>query len=100
MEERRYEVPIVLIVFRKLETVKMIVEGLKKINPSKLYIIADAPRSGNTRMIKESYAFSKIAPLSRAVATWADRWKGCDFQMKSWSRVKTDKAFRKVFYSH
>lgn len=54
---------------------------------------------GENDLIRESYTFSKNAPMSGAIATWADRWNECDFEMKNWPRNKKTKRFKKYFFS-
>lgn len=53
---------------------------------------------GDSDVITDSYAFSKTAPMSGAIATWADRWNQCDFGMKNWPTNRANKAFRKYYY--
>lgn len=53
---------------------------------------------GDTDTIPNSYAFSKSAPMSGAIATWADRWNQCDFSMKNWPDNRKKKTFRKYYY--
>ena len=189
-----FDIPVVLFVFRRLDTVKLIFSELEKIKPEKLYIFSDGPRDGkddeakmvddvrsyinravnwdceyipvfsqenkgcaeniisgiNTvfkkekyaiifeddavpveeyfsyceellkeyendkriqyiagfnaigenEIIKEDYAFAKDAPMSGAIAMWADRWNECDFKMTSWPKRKKDKSLRKYYYNH
>jgi len=192
MDNCAFDIPVVLFVFRRLDTVKLIMEKLEQIKPRVLYIFSDGPREGkteeqkkvqevrkyiknavnwecdlhleyanqnkgcaaniceginkvfeteksaiifeddavpmieffeycnvllqkyegdkriqyiagfnaigDTNCIKESYAFSKSAPMSGAIAIWADRWNECDFSMKDWPKRKKDKSLEKYFY--
>lgn len=192
MKDYIFDIPVVLFVFRRLDTVKLIMEKFEQIKPKVLYIFSDGPRDGkeeeqkkvqevrqyikdavkwecdlhleyaeknkgcatnicdgidkvfetqesaiifeddavpmleffeyckvllqkyeddkriqyiagfnavgDTKCIKESYAFSQSAPMSGAIATWADRWNECDFSMKDWPRRKKDKSLEKYFY--
>lgn len=41
-----FDIPVVLFVFRRLDTVKMIMEKLKEIQPRELYVFSDGPREG------------------------------------------------------
>lgn len=65
----------------------------------KIQYIAGYNAIGNQNIINESYTFSKNAPMSGAIATWADRWNECDFKMKNWPRNKKTKRFRKNYFS-
>lgn len=191
--ENNYEIPIVLFVFRRLDSVKLLMDIISKIKPQKLYIYADGAREGrdkeqqqveevrkyvcnavnwkcesyiefaqinkgcarniceglnevfqkeemavifeddalpteaffqyarillgkykydqriqyiagynaigNNDIINESYTFSKNAPMSGAIATWADRWLECDFRMQNWPQNKRRNRFKKYFFS-
>lgn len=194
MVNNKYNIPVVLFVFRRLETVKMTFEILKEIKPSTLYVYADGARDGrddekekvqavrdfisnsvdwecdfiptyraenwgyarNIRdgfdtvldkcfeaifleddavptikffkfvelmlekykedmrieyvagfnaigkndIIKNSYAFGLSTPMSGAIATWANRWKECDFTVRSWKDNKKNKKLKKyIFYN-
>lgn len=65
----------------------------------RIQYIAGYNAIGDNNIINESYTFSKNAPMSGAIATWADRWKECDFQMRNWPQNKRSKRFRKYFFS-
>lgn len=67
-------------------------------NEKKVQYIAGFNAVGNTDTITDSYTFSKTAPMSGAIATWADRWNQCDFSMKNWPYNKKKKTFRKYYY--
>lgn len=188
-----FKVPIALFVFRRLDTVKLIIEKLVELQPEKLYVFGDAAREGkedevkkvtevreyikrsvtwncdlhleyaeknlscspNIRrgfnqvltendcgifleddavplleffkycdvllekykednriqyiagfngigdndLIKESYSFSKNAPMSGAIATWSDRWLNVDWKAENWPVLKEDEEFRKALFS-
>ena len=192
MEENLFDIPIVLFVFRRLDTVKLIMEKVKEIKPKTFYVFSDGPRIGkaeerkrvlevreyitnmidwdcdihmefpeynkgcannicdgvntvfgkekaaiileddavpmvefflycrellklyekdkrvqfiagfnavgDTEIIQYSYAFSKSAPMSGAIATWADRWNECDFKMKNWPDNFKQKKLKEYFY--
>lgn len=194
LETKAYDIPVVLFVFRRLDTVKMIIEKLKEVKPQEVYIFSDGARDdredeqhkvqtvreyldsaidwqchvhkeyasqnkgcakniceginqvfsvekkaiileddavpmteffqyckillekyesnkkiqyiagfnavGDTECIKESYSFSYTAPMSGAIATWADRWNECDFTMRTWPNRKRDGSLKKYFFSH
>ncbi len=187
-----FDVPIVLFVFRRLDTVKLIINKIKEVKPCKFYVFSDGPRLGkeeekrkvlevreyiqnavdwecdfyvefpennkgcannicdgintvfrkekaaiileddavpmteffyyckylldkyekderiqfiagfnavgDTDTIIDSYAFSKSAPMSGAIATWANRWNDCDFSMKNWTQNYKEKRFKKYYY--
>lgn len=46
MENKKYDIPIILFVFRRLDTVKLIVEKLREIQPRTVYIFSDGSREG------------------------------------------------------
>lgn len=192
MEENLFDIPIVLFVFRRLDTVKLIMEKVKEIKPKTFYVFSDGPRIGkdeerkkvlevreyitnvinwdcdlhmefseynkgcannicggintvfhwektaiileddavpliefflycsellkiyekdkriqfiagfnavgDTDTIQHSYSFSKSAPMSGAIATWADRWNECDFKMKNWPDNFKQKKLKEYFY--
>lgn len=64
----------------------------------KIQYIAGFNAVGDSDTITDSYAFSQSAPMSGAIATWADRWNQCDFGMKNWPFNKKGKTFRKYYY--
>lgn len=68
-------------------------------NDRRIQYIAGFNAIGDSEIIKESYAFSKNAPMSGAIATWGDRWNECDFSMKNWPKNKKERRFRKYFFS-
>ena len=47
--ENNYEIPIVLFVFRRLDSVKLLMDIISKIKPQKLYIYADGAREGRDK---------------------------------------------------
>lgn len=65
---------------------------------SRIQYICGFNAIGDSDTITDSYAFSKSAPMSGAIATWADRWNECDFSMKNWPYNKKKKTFRKYYY--
>ena len=46
MDNKYFDVPVVLFVFRRLDTVKLIFDILREIKPIKLYVFADGAREG------------------------------------------------------
>ena len=64
----------------------------------RIQYIAGFNAVGDSDTITDSYTFSKSAPMSGAIATWADRWNQCDFSMKNWPYNKKEKVFRKYYY--
>lgn len=55
----KYDIPIALIIFNRPDRVKALIDRLRKIKPSKLFIIADGPREKNIndqRLVAESRA--------------------------------------------
>lgn len=71
---------------------------IKYNDEEKIQYIAGFNAVGDTDTINESYAFSMTAPMSGAIATWANRWNECDFDMKNWPMNKKKRKFRKYFY--
>lgn len=187
-----FEIPVVLFVFRRLESVKMIFDVYKEVKPKTLYVFADGARTnkegelekvnevrkyitdnvnwecdfhpifhenniGYAKNIRDGiskalteqgkaiimeddavpmkeffyyceqmltvyendkrvnyiagfnavgdidkkdgylYTFGKTTPMSGAIATWADRWKECDFDIKNWPENRKSKRFKKYF---
>ena len=191
MEFNSIDIPVVLFVFRRLDTVKLIVDKIREVEPKKFYVFSDGPRMGKEEerkkvlevreyiktavdwecdvhlefpehnkgcannicggintvfqkeeaaiileddavpmteffyycqylldkykddkrieyiagfnavgdfdTIRDSYTFSKSAPMSGAIATWADRWNTCDFEMKNWPENYKHKKFKKYY---
>ncbi len=54
---------------------------------------------GNDSKISGSYAFSKTPPMNGAIATWADRWNNCDFDLKNWPENKRKNRFDSLYFS-
>lgn len=73
---------------------------LKKYAEEEVQFIAGFNAVGNRQLFDSDYAFSNAAPMSGAIATWAERWNKCDFSMKKWPMVKKTKEFRKSFCFH
>ena len=42
-----YPIPILLIIFKRLDTTKQVFSKIKQIKPNELYVAADAPRENN-----------------------------------------------------
>ncbi len=191
MNNEMFSIPIVLFVFRRLDTVKQIINSIRSVNPCTVYVFSDASRSGNavefekvnevreyiqksidwdcdkrfffaeknkgcdrniregldkvfseqsmaiileddavptsyffeyckgllykyesdkriqfiagfnaigtSDIIESSYTFGKTVPMSGAIATWADRWNGCDFELRKWPENKRSNRFNKIF---
>lgn len=64
----------------------------------RIQYIAGFNAVGDSDTITDSYAFSQSAPMSGAIATWADRWNQCDFHMQNWPDNRKKKAFRQYYY--
>ena len=65
---------------------------LKKYEDNDIQFIAGFNAIGKSKVFLTDYAFSKSAPMSGAIATWAKRWNECDFAMKSWPKKKKMKV--------
>ena len=46
-----FDIPILLVTFNRPENTSMVLEKIKEVNPMKLYVFSDAPRSGNSKDI-------------------------------------------------
>lgn len=42
---KRFDIPIVLVIYKRSETLSLIIQELKKVNASKIYVIADGPKN-------------------------------------------------------
>ena len=69
-------------------------------NDKRIQYIAGFNAIGDNEFIQESYCFAYTAPMSGAIATWADRWNECNFSLPTWSERKKNKTFRKYFYTN
>lgn len=70
---------------------------LKKYRSNKkIQYIAGFNGIGDNNIIQNSYTFGTTAPMSGAIATWSDRWFGCDFTMREWAE---DKKRKKIFHN-
>ncbi len=65
-------------------------------NNNKIQYIAGFNGIGDNNIIQNSYTFGTTAPMSGAIATWSDRWFGCDFTMREWAE---DKKKKKTFHN-
>ena len=73
---------------------------LKKYENNKNIIyIAGFNATGEKEVIPDSYCFSRSAPMSGAIAMWADRWQTCDFSMKNWPDNYRSHKLRGDFYT-
>ena len=68
-------------------------------NNKEIIYIAGFNATGEKEIISQSYCFSRSAPMSGAIAMWADRWQSCDFSMKNWPRNYKKHTLRKDFYT-
>jgi hypothetical protein len=53
---------------------------------------------GTNDAILHNYSFGKSVPMNGAIATWADRWNNCDFDMKEWPSNKSRKMLDDIFF--
>ncbi|MBT4651923.1 MAG: nucleotide-diphospho-sugar transferase [Candidatus Pacebacteria bacterium] len=58
--KKRFNTPILLLMFNRPETTKVIWREIKKIQPSKLFIASDGPREGNSQDRKQCDQVKKI----------------------------------------
>lgn len=60
-----FDIPVVLLVFKRYDKIKLIIDKLKEIQPKKLYIIADGPRNE-----KEKEETDKCRETIENMITW------------------------------
>ncbi len=108
-----FDIPVVMFVYRRLDTVKLILNQVKEIMPQKLYIFSDGPRNG------EDAKVTKLREYIEGFVTWqcdfvfvkADKNKGCAsnicgglnqvFAQEKWAICLEDDAVpRKEFFEY
>lgn len=62
-----FSIPVVLFVFRKLDTVKLIFKVLEEVKPAVLYIFSDGPRENK---IEEARLVNEVRKYIRSAITW------------------------------
>ena len=72
-----YDIPVVVYIFHRLETTKLIFEVLQKVRPRILYVYADGPREGKS----EETAVKEVRDYVNSAVNWE-----CDF-VKRYSEV-------------
>lgn len=77
-----FDVPVILFVFRRLDTVKLIFEKLREIKPTKLYVFADGAREGledETKKVKmvRDYIATAVDWNCDFIPEYAEKNKGC-----------------------
>jgi hypothetical protein len=90
-----FDVPILLIVFKRKDTLLKILEVIQQINPSKIYIASDAAKSDNPDDLKKNEAVKKCIesfPFSCEVVT--------NFQKENLGCGKGPKAAIDWFFKH
>lgn len=94
-----FEIPIVLIVFNRIDLVERQIEILEKIKPETLLVVSDAPREGNetdydkVMIIRE--LFDRISWPCTVLKDYAEKNLGCDKRIASgldWTFEQVDKA--------
>lgn len=80
--EQFYPVPIVLFTYRRLDTVKMILDEIEKIRPAKLYVFSDGARAekqGEDQQVEKvrEYIKSRITWNCEFVPGFAEKNMGC-----------------------
>jgi hypothetical protein len=65
----------------------------------RIQYIAGFNAIGDNSIIKEDYTFGKTSPMSGAIATWADRWTGCDFDIKDWPKYKEKGLLKEIYFT-
>jgi hypothetical protein len=82
-DNKKYDIPVVLFVFKRLETVRMIIDQIKSVSPCKVYIFSDAARSN---IANEEQDVIKVREYINQAIDWecekkfyfAEDNKGCD----------------------
>ena len=82
-DKARYDIPVVMFVFRRLETVRMIVDKVREAAPAKIYVFADGPRED---VAGEAELTEGVRAFIREAIDWdcekelhfSERNKGCD----------------------
>lgn len=67
----QFDIPVVLYIFHRLDTVKLILEVLKEVKPNKLYVFADGPRVGKN----EEELCQQVRDFVDSAVDWE-----CDFR--------------------
>lgn len=88
MVEERFEIPIVMIVFNRLDTTKKVFRQIQLVKPTKLYIISDAPRrqkEGEFEQVEEvrKYIETHIDWECEKVFEYAIENMGCQKRVSS-----------------
>lgn len=73
MEDKNglYPVPVVLFTYRRLDTVKLILDEIEKVKPARFYVFSDGPREGRE---EEAEQVQKVREYVKGRITWE-----CDF---------------------
>ena len=80
------KVPLVFIIYKRLETTIRVWDVISKIKPSKLYVIADGPRCKNERLkcqLVRDFVESKITWNCDVVKVYSNRNLGCAKRVQS-----------------
>jgi len=99
----KFNIPVVLFVFKRLETVKMIVEQIKKVQPSVIYLFSDAARPSveneieKVKIVRE-YVQKAVDWECKKKFYFADINKGCDKNIRDGlDRVFKEEPFAIIF---
>lgn len=65
----------------------------------RIQYIAGFNAIGNRQQIQHDYTFGKTTPMSGAIATWANRWKECDFTLHDWPKNRRTKRLDSLYYT-
>lgn len=100
MEHQQFDIPIVLFVFRRLDTVKLIMQKLHEVQPKVLYIFSDGARQDNEKEEQQiesvrRYISTSIDWACNIYTEYAEKNKGCANNICS----GLDKVFQQERYA-
>ena len=87
MKQKNFDIPVVLFTFKRLETVQLIVEQIKKVEPQVIYIFSDGARAqveGELARVEEvrDYLNSSIDWKCEKNIVFSENNKGCDCNIR------------------
>ena len=98
MNDNSFDVPVVMIVYKRLDVTKEAFEPIRKLRPKKLYIISDGPREHKDKKAVEevrNYLDSHIDWDCKVHRNYAEKNMGLRYRMPSgmaWVFEKEDRA--------
>ena len=82
----QFDVPILLLIFNRIDTVKVVLDRISKIKPKKLYISGDGPRNKNEEKVVldiRNYLLSNIDWDCKIKTNFNEYNKGCSLSVSS-----------------